>query len=202
MIWVNIIAGLILFFSLIGGLKEGAVRNFFSLVALIIAIPVTGISYHLLANLLSFMPGENWENFVGFFIMLAVISVIFHFVFLLPRRFIHKAWNKGLLFRLLGAALGIFNAAIGMVVFTLVLQAYPIFTWLEEAVTASGILSWLVLHLGFVQAMLPQLSQYAVTTVLAGLALIMVGLINNLLPAEEPDGNDAGYDHPPIELSF
>jgi len=167
MIWVNIIAGLILFFSLIGGLKEGAVRNFFSLVALIIAIPVTGISYHLLANLLSFMPGENWENFVGFFITLALISVILYFVFLLPRRSIHKAWNKGLLFRLLGAVLGIFNAAIGMVVFTLVLQAYPIFGWLEEAVTASGILSWLVQYLSFVQAMLPQLFQHAATTVLA-----------------------------------
>jgi len=167
MIWVNIIAGLILFFSLIGGLKEGAVRNFFSLIALIIAIPVAGVSYRLLANLLSFMPGENWENFVGFFITLALISVILYFVFLLPRRFIHKAWNKGLLFRLLGAALGLFNAAIGMVVFTLVLQAYPIFGWLEEAVTASGILSWLVVHLGFVQAMLPQLFQHAATTVLA-----------------------------------
>ena len=167
MIWVNIIAGLILFFSLIGGLKEGAVRNFFSLVALIIAIPVTGISYHLLANLLSFMPGENWENFAGFFITLALISVILYFVFLLPRRSIHKAWNKGLLFRLLGAVLGIFNAAIGMVVFTLVLQAYPIFGWLEEAVTASGILTWLVQYLGFVQAMLPQLFQHGAATVLA-----------------------------------
>jgi len=113
MIWVNIIASLILLFSLIGGLKEGAVKQLFYLIALLIAIPVAGISYHLLANLLSFIPGENWENFLGFFIMLALISVILYFVFLLPRRFAQKVWKKGLLFRLIGAALNIFNAAIG-----------------------------------------------------------------------------------------
>ncbi len=165
MIWVNIIASLILLFSLIGGLKEGAVKQLFYLIALLIAIPVAGISYHLLANLLSFIPGENWENFLGFFIMLALISVILYFVFLLPRRFAQKVWKKGLLFRLIGAALNIFNAAIGMVVFTLVLGAYPIFGWLEQVVTGSGILTWLVVHLSFVQAMLPEVFRQASTMV-------------------------------------
>ena len=165
MIWVNIIASLILLFSLIGGLREGAVKQLFYLIALFIAIPLAGISYHLLANLLSFIPGENWENFLGFFIMLALISVILYFVFLLPRRFVQKVWKKGLLFRLIGAALNIFNAAIGMVVFTLVLQAYPIFGWLEEVVTGSGVLTWLVVHLGFVQAMLPEVFRHTATMV-------------------------------------
>jgi len=165
MIWVNIIASLILLFSLIGGLREGAVKQLFYLIALFIAIPLAGISYHLLANLLSFIPGENWENFLGFFIMLALISVILYFVFLLPRRFAQKVWKKGLLFRLIGAALNIFNAAIGMVVFTLVLGAYPIFGWLEQAVTDSGILTWLVVHLSFVQAMLPEVFRQAATMV-------------------------------------
>ena len=161
MIWVNIIASLILFFSLIGGLREGAVKQFFSLISLLIAIPLAGISYHLLANLLSFIPGENWENFLGFFIMLVVISIILHFVFLLPRRPAEKAWKKGLLFRLIGAAFNIFNAAIGMVVFTLVLGTYPIFDWLEEAVSGSGVLTWLVVHLSFVQAVLPEVFRQA-----------------------------------------
>jgi len=165
MIWVNIIASLILLFSLIGGLREGAVKQLFYLIALFIAIPLAGISYHLLANLLSFIPGENWENFLGFFIMLALISVILYFVFLLPRRFAQKVWKKELLFRLIGAALNIFNATIGMVVFTLVLGAYPIFGWLEQAVTGSGILTWLVVHLSFVQAMLPEVFRQAATMV-------------------------------------
>ena len=165
MIWVNIIASLILFLSLIGGLREGAVKNFFSLIALLIAIPLAGISYHLLANLLSFIPGENWENFIGFFIMLALISVILHFVFLLPRRLIQKVWKRGLLFRLIGAALNIFNAAIGIVVFTLVLHVYPIFDWLEQAVSGSGVIIWLVSYLSFVQAMLPEMFRHTATMV-------------------------------------
>jgi len=169
MIWVNIIAILVLFFSLIGGLKEGAVRTFFSLIALIIAIPLTGLSYHLVANVLSFLPGENWENFVGFFIALALISIILYFVFFLPRRYLQKIWHKGLLFRLVGSALNIFNAAIGMVIFTLLIRAYPIFSWLEEAVAGSSVLNWLVASLGFVQSMLPEIFQDLAPAVVAGL---------------------------------
>jgi uncharacterized membrane protein required for colicin V production len=161
MIWVNIIASLILFFSLIGGLREGAVKQFFSLIALLIAIPVAGISYHLLADLLSFIPGENWENFLGFFIMLAVVSIALHFIFILPRRPAEKAWKKEIPFRIIGAAFSIFNAAIGMVVFTLVLGVYPIFDWLERAVSGSGVLTWLVSHLSFVQAVLPEVLRQA-----------------------------------------
>jgi len=165
MIWVSIIASLILLFSLIGGLKEGAVKQFFSLIALLIAIPVAGISYHLLADLLSFIPGENWENFLSFFIMLVVISIILHFVFLLPRKFFQKVWEEGLPFRLIGAVFNIFNAAMGMVVFALVLGAYPIFDWLERAVTGSGVIIWLVSHLSFVQAVLPEVFRHTATMV-------------------------------------
>jgi len=165
--WVSILAVLILFFSLIGGLKEGAVKHFFSLIALIIAIPLTGVSYHLLANALSFLPRENWQNFVGFFITLALISIILHFVLLLPRKLSQKTWNKGVLFRLTGGTLNIFNAAIGLVVFTLLLQAYPIIGWLERVVTDSSVLTWLVVHLSFIQAMLPEIFQDAAIMVIA-----------------------------------
>ena len=159
MIWVSIIAALILFFSLIGGLKDGAVKSFFSLIALIIAIPLTGISYHLLANVFSFLPGENWGNFVGFFVTLVLINIILHFVLFLPRRLTRKAWNRGVLFRLIGGLLNILNTAIGMVLFVLLLQAYPIIAWLEQAVAGSSVLTWLVVLLSFVQAMLPEVLQ-------------------------------------------
>jgi len=165
MIWVSIFASLILLFSLLGGIREGAVKQFFSLIALLIAIPLAGISYHLLAGLLSFIRGENWENFLGFFIMLAVISVILYFVFLLPRRRAEKDWKKGFLFRLIGAAFNIFNAAIGIVVFALVLHAYPIFDWLERAVSGSGVIIWLVSRLSFVQAVLPEVFRHTATMV-------------------------------------
>ena len=110
----------------------------------------------LVAIIFSFLPGTNWENFVGFFITLGLVSVFFHLIFLLPRKIIQKIWKKGVIFRLLGGALNIFNAAIGMVVFTMVLDAYPIFDWLQRAVTNSSVLAWLVDFLGFVQAMLPE----------------------------------------------
>ena len=165
MIWVNIFAVLILILSFFGGFKEGAVKQFFNLVVLIIAIPLTGISYWLIAKVISFLPGENWENFIGFFIALALISVIFHFVSFLPRKITQKIWKRGLVFRLLGGVLNVVNASIGMVVFTLVLLAYPIFDWLERWVAGSGVLASLVNAFGFVQAMLPEVFQNAATMV-------------------------------------
>jgi len=132
------------------------VRQFFNLVALLIAIPLAGFSYRWVALLLSFLPGENWENFIGFFIALAVISVILHLIVLLPRRIIQKIWKRGIFFRLLGGVLNAINAGIGLVVFTLVLLAYPIFDWLEWWVAGSGVLATLVEIFGFVQAMLPE----------------------------------------------
>lgn len=165
MIWVSIIAVLILILSFFGGLKEGAVKQCFNLVVLLIAIPLAGFSYRLLAALLSFLPGENWGNLIGFFIALALISVILHFIALLPRRIIQKIWKRGLFFRLLGGALNVIHASLFLVVFTLVLLAYPIFDWLERAVAGSAILASLVEIFGFVQSMLPQVFQSAAMTV-------------------------------------
>ena len=159
MTWISILAALVLFFSFIGGPKEGVVKSFFSLITLIITIPLTGVSYRLLANILSFLPGENWEYFVGFVITLALISIVLHFVLLLPRKLTQKVWNKGILFQLIGGALPIINVAIGMVVFTLLVQVYPIIGWLEQMVTGSSVLIWLVVHLSFVQAMLLEIFQ-------------------------------------------
>jgi len=168
MIWVNIFAVLILILSFFGGLREGAVKQFFNLVIFIIAIPLAGISYRLIAIPLSFLPGENWENFIGFFIALALISVIFHLIVLLPRRIIQKIWKRGLFFRLLGGVLNVVNASIGLVVFTLVLLTYPIFDWLERAVANSGVLASLVNMFGFIQAMLPEVFQNATSLMVAG----------------------------------
>ena len=162
---VSIFAVFVLFFSFIGGLKEGAVKQFFNLVILLIAIPLAGISYRLIARVLSFLPGENWENFIGFFIALALISVILHFVFFLPRRIVQKIWRRGFLFRLLGGVLNTINASIGMVVFTLVLLAYPIFDWLARWVAGSSVLASLVNMFGFVSSMLPEVLQNGSTMV-------------------------------------
>ena len=155
MIWVNIIALIILFFSLFGGMKEGAVKNFFSLVIQIFAIYIAGHIYHFIATILAFLPGTSWENFLGFFIAIGLIMAILHLIVLIPRKIIQKIWKRGLIFRLLGGALNVFSASIGLVIFTLAIGAFPIIDWLARVVVNASVLQWLVAHLGFVQALLP-----------------------------------------------
>ena len=167
---VDIIVILVLVFSCIGGFFQGAVRSLFSLLTLLIAIPLTGICYHLMAGVFAFLPGMNWDNFVGFFVTIALISIILQLIFLLLRPLTRRAlMNKHLLSRLIGTVLNLVNSATGMVVFALVVQAYPVTVWLERAVTDSGILTWLVMRLGFVSLMLPQLAHEAIATVMSWL---------------------------------
>lgn len=168
MSWFDILVLVILFLSLLGGLKEGAVKNFFYLIALLIVIPISGFSYYLIARILSFLPGTNWENFLGFFITMGLISAIIHLIFLVPRKIIQKIWKRGVLFRLLGGAINVLNTSIGLVVFTLVIGAYPIITWLERVVANSDILARMAEQLSFVQSMLPETFQNAASMVTAG----------------------------------
>jgi hypothetical protein len=56
----------------------------------------------------------------------------------------------------LGAIFSLVNAAIGTVVFALVVHAYPIFDWLERAVGGSHVVSFLVSVFGCVQSVLPE----------------------------------------------
>ncbi len=165
MAWVSLLAVIILIFSFLGGMKQGAVKQFFSLAVFIVAIPLAGFSYRLIAIILSFLPGENWENFIGFFIDLALVSVILHFIIFLPRKISQTIWRKGIIFRLVGGVLNFLQAGMGLVVFTLIIVAYPIFSWLEKVVVGSSVLAWLVEQLGFIQTLLPELFQQAATMV-------------------------------------
>jgi uncharacterized membrane protein required for colicin V production len=163
--WVSILAVIILILSFLGGAKGGAVKQFFSLAIFLVAIPLAGISYRLVALVLSFLPGNNWENFIGFFITLGLISVILHFIVWIPRRIARAIWKKGLFFRLIGGTLNVFQAGTGMVVFTLVIAAYPVFDWLGRAVVGSGVLIWLVERFSFVAGMLPEVFRSAALAV-------------------------------------
>jgi uncharacterized membrane protein required for colicin V production len=165
MVWVSVLAVLGLLFSIVMGLREGAVRQLFSLLATLIAIPVAGVAYKGLANILSFIPGQNWEGFIAFFIMMAVVSIILYFAFIIPGRALKKAWPGGLFYCVLGAIFSLVNAAIGMVVFALVLHAYPIFDWLERAVSGSPVISFLVSVFGSVQSVLPEALRQAAAMV-------------------------------------
>lgn len=162
---VSLFVVFILIVSLLAGLKEGAVRHFFNLVAVLVATYAAGLTYHLIAGLFSFLPGENWENFIGFFIAFGIVVALLHLAFFLPRRLINKMWKRGLLYRLLGGALNAANAGIGLTVFALVLNAFPIFDWLARWVAGSSLMSSLVSAFGFVQALLPGVFRAAATVV-------------------------------------
>lgn len=163
--WVDIIIIIILILSFLGGLKDGAVKSFFSLVALIIAIPCAGLIYRIIASLISLLPGTDWENIIGFFIAMGIISIILHLIFLLPRKLIQKIWGQGVLFRLIGGVINVLNASIGLVVLALVLRTYPVISWLETAFSKSAVLTSLIDMFGFVQALLPEVFQKATTLV-------------------------------------
>jgi uncharacterized membrane protein required for colicin V production len=170
MVWVSVIAVLGLLFSIFTGLRDGAVKQFFTLLATLIAIPVAGISYERLAGWLSFIPGENWEGFIAFFIMMAVVSIVLFFAFIMPGRALKKAWPGGLFYCVLGAIFSLVNAILGIVVFALVLHAYPIFDWLERAVSGSPVVTGLVSGFGFVQSVLPEVLRQVAA--MAGLFIV------------------------------
>ena len=153
---MDIIAISLLSLVFIYGLKEGGVKTVSALIAHLIAIPLAGISYHLLASLFSFLSGDNWENFAGFFATKYLIILILYLVFIfLSKRFIKKVRRKGIFIRLIFGVLNALNSAMGMVTVFLVVQAYPMSGWFERAVLGSNILDWLAANPSFVRAMLP-----------------------------------------------
>ena len=156
MILINVITGLILVISFVDGFSGGVVKQFFSFVVFIIAIPLTGISHHLIASMLSFLPGDYWSYFVGFFITLIIFTVAFHFAFYLPRKYAMAIFHEGILLGIAGGLISTFKAIIGIVLLLLVFHAYPVIRGLEPALIESGILNWFLNHFRFVQLLLPQ----------------------------------------------
>ncbi len=169
---ISIIVVIVLGLSFFGGLKEGAVKNFFSFASLLIAIPLSGLYYGIVAGWLSFLPGENWENFLGFYIVLTIIVVILGLVFMIPRRIIQKIWGKGLFNRLIGGVIGLVYGGVAITLFTLVIFTYPVFGFLAQWFAGSGVLAWLVENLAFVQAMLPEVFEKT-----AGLFTMALGFL-------------------------
>jgi uncharacterized membrane protein required for colicin V production len=165
---IDIIIVILIVLSFLGGLVQGVIKSFFSLIALIIAIPVAGACYPYLAGALSFMPGTDWENFSAFFIIMVIVSIILHIIFFFPSAFINKVWVlKGPLFRLLGGVLNLIGTLAGLVLFATIVQAYPVMDWLEDIVSESGIITWLLINFNFVKFLLPDMFSSPGITVFA-----------------------------------
>lgn len=140
----------------VSGAKQEFSKSASAMMAHLIAIPLAGISYQLLAALLSFLSGDNWDNLVGFFAAKYLIIIILYLSFLFfVKRFNRKAWKKGILTKLAGGTITAFNSAIGLTTLTLTIEAYPVSGWFGEVILGSSFLDWLVSSLSFVRLMLP-----------------------------------------------
>jgi uncharacterized membrane protein required for colicin V production len=159
---INLIAILILVFSLVGGFFQGGIKSFFSIVSYLIALPIAGYFYSYVAGMLSFIPGENWENFLGFVIVIGIVSVILHFVFLLPRKILDKVIEKGVISRFVGGFLTFLNACIGLTVFALLINAFPVWIWLQIEMANSAVIKLLISVFVLVQGLLPEIMRTGV----------------------------------------
>ncbi len=146
---VDIIAVLILIFSFIGGLKRGALKEFFGLLALIVAIPLASLFYGYVISWIFFVGDSVWRPFLAFLITMGIIMVLLLLIFWIPRHFLDNAWDAGFFWSLLGGIFAILNSALGLVLLVSLIDIYPVLPWLDDIFSSSQVLNWLVNTIGF-----------------------------------------------------
>ncbi len=147
-IFIDIIVALILVFSLIGGLRQGALKEFFGLLAFVIALPLASLFIGVTAGWLNFIGDARWRLFLAFLLAAGIITILLQLLFWLPRHLLEKAWSGGFLWSLLGGVFGLANSALGFVFIIKLLGFYPVLPWLSDILAASRILNWLAGMLG------------------------------------------------------
>jgi uncharacterized membrane protein required for colicin V production len=156
MVLITVIAALILVFSFIGGLTQGLVKSFFSMITFIVAVPVAGYFYTIISGWLKFIDNRVWQNFLGFIIVMAVASAILSIIYILPRKILDKTTHEIFGLRFVGAVLNLLGAVMGLVVLTCLINAFPIWEWLKLGLNDSSLIQWLMAHFAFVQNLLPE----------------------------------------------
>jgi len=141
---VDIIVTLILIFSFIGGLKGGAVKEMIGLLALIIAIPLASMFSHYIISWFSFVGDSTWRSFLAFMVMMGIIIILLTLILWLPRSLLEKLWSGGFFWSLLGGIFNALNSALGLVLLVTLLDIYPVLGWLDDILSVSHVLNWLV----------------------------------------------------------
>jgi membrane protein required for colicin V production len=145
---IDIVIALVLVFSFIGGLKQGAVKEFLNLLAFIIALSLTGAFTVYVHGWLGFIADPLWRDFFAFLATMGLIMIVLHLVFLLPRVLLDKVWNGGFIWNVLGGIFGVVNTALGLVLLVVLLDMYPVVNWLGDSLAASNVMNWLVASFG------------------------------------------------------
>jgi len=147
---IDLIVALILVFSFLGGLKEGAVKEIFGLLAFIVALSLTGAFTVYVLGWMSFAQDHLWRALLTFLVTMGIILVIIHLALLLPRHLLDNIWNGGCIWNALGGIFGVINSALGLVLMVILLRIYPVFGWLKDWLAASNILNWLIYTFGWI----------------------------------------------------
>jgi len=145
---IDIIVTLVLVFSFIGGLKEGAVKELLGLLAFIIALSLTGAFTPYVWGWLSFVTDHLWRDFFTFLATMGIITIILHLILILPRNLLDKVWNGGFIWHALGGIFAVVNTALGLALMVILFDIYPVLDWLSDLLAASNLLNWLVSTFG------------------------------------------------------
>lgn len=145
---IDIIVGLTLVLSFIGGLKRGAPRELFGLVAFLVALLLVGAFVVYVNVWLAFVPENLWRAFLTFLLTMAIILIVMSLVLLIPRHLLESVWNGGFVWSMLGGIFALLNNALGLATTLVVLDIYPVMPWLDDWLATSCILNWLLSSLG------------------------------------------------------
>jgi membrane protein required for colicin V production len=145
---IDVIVALVLIFSFLGGLKEGAVKEFIGLLAFVIALVLAGPFTGLISGWFSFIANDTWRAFLTFLLALGIIIILLHLIFWFPKTLLDKIWSGGFLWSLLGGVFGLADAVIGLILMMVLLDTYPVFPWLNDILISSNIMNWLVSSFG------------------------------------------------------
>ncbi len=141
---VDLIVALILVFSFLGGLRKGAVKEFFGLLAFIVALPLTGLFTGYVSDWLQFIADSYWRAFFSFLLTMGIITIILYLLFWLPRSLLDRIWNGGFIWNVLGGIFGLTNVALRLVLMVTLFDIYPLLDWVNDLFLSSGVLNWLV----------------------------------------------------------
>lgn len=152
---IDIIVVLVLVFSLIRGLKSGAIKELLGLVAFILALPFAGMLGEYMSPWFSFMNDINWRSTVSFLLALGILTFLLHLLLWIPRHLLEKVWSSGFSWSLLGGIIAALNSALGTVLLVKLLGLYPVLGSLDGILNASNMLNWLTGTFGwFISALM------------------------------------------------
>jgi uncharacterized membrane protein required for colicin V production len=72
---IDVIVALILIFSFLGGLKDGAVKEFIGLLAFVVALPLSGLLIGVVSGWLSFVADGTWRSLLSFLLTMGIIII-------------------------------------------------------------------------------------------------------------------------------